>query len=392
MIHIAVVGLGNISGKHLHGLLLFPERCKIVALCDIYPEKAEAAKEKYGLKGARVFNDHIKMLSSELKIDLVHICTPPSSHAEIAINAMNAGVNVLVEKPMAPGLKECDEMLEAEKRNGVVLSCISQNRFRNPVWRLKKLVDSGLAGNILAAHADSLWYRGHCYYDLWWRGTWEKEGGGPTLNHAVHQIDILNWIKGELPEEVTSLLANVAHNNSEVEDLSFSAFKYADGTAAEVTASVVHHGEGQSIVLQCEKARIAAPWSIAADVTQNNGFPIPGGNAVLEKELNEYYDKIEPLVYEEHDGEIDDVLTALEKGTRPLISGEDGKGTVELITAMYMAGFEKRTVKLPITPEDEYYTANGLMRHAPHFYEKKASIENFSYTDIIPTGDMGRTK
>ena len=188
MFNIAIVGIGNISSAHINGLLEFPERAKIVALCDIYPEKAEAAKKKYNLTDAVVFDDHQKMLASDIKIDIVHVCTPPYVHAEIAINSMNAGKNVLVEKPMATCLEECDAMLEAEKKNHVVMGCIAQNRFRNSIYKLKKVVDSGLAGKIRCAHVDSLWWRGHCYYDLWWRGTWEKEGGGPTLNHAVHPV------------------------------------------------------------------------------------------------------------------------------------------------------------------------------------------------------------
>ena len=376
MIHVAVVGCGNIAHAHVEGLLTFPERCQIVALCDIYPEKAEAMRQKYGLD-CQVYDDHEKMLSSEHSIDLVHVCTPPYVHAEIAINAMNAGCNIVVEKPMATCLAECDSMLEAERRNQVTMACIAQNRFRNSIYKLKKTADSSLAGRICCAHVDSLWWRGHCYYDLWWRGTWEKEGGGPTLNHAVHHIDMLNWMKGTLPEEVTAILTNVAHDNSEVEDLSLACLRYADGSVASVTSSVVHHGEEQGIVLQCEHAKLSAPWSVAAEVSQDNGFPRPEGNRELKERLDAYYHSIPDLKYEGHTGEIDDVLTALERGGRPMITGEDGRKTVELISAIYKAGCTRSVVRLPIEKEDDYYTFQGILKHAIHFYEKKASVENF---------------
>ena len=106
MINVAIVGTGGISNEHIKGLLTFPERCSIVALCDIYPQKAEGVKVKYGLD-SMVFADHEKMLASGIKIDLVHICTPPYVHCEIAVNCMNAGRNVVVEKPMAACLAEC---------------------------------------------------------------------------------------------------------------------------------------------------------------------------------------------------------------------------------------------------------------------------------------------
>lgn len=376
MIHVAVVGCGNIAHAHVEGLLTFPERCRIVALCDIYPEKAEAMRQKYGLD-CQVYDDHEKMLSSEHSIDLVHVCTPPYVHAEIAINAMNAGCNTVVEKPMATCLAECDSMLEAERRNQVTMACIAQNRFRNSIYKLKKTADSSLAGRICCAHVDSLWWRGHCYYDLWWRGTWEKEGGGPTLNHAVHHIDMLNWMRGTLPEEVTAILTNVAHDNSEVEDLSLACLRYADGSVASVTSSVVHHGEEQGIVLQCEHAKLSAPWSVAAEVSQDNGFPRPEGNRELKERLDAYYHSIPDLKYEGHTGEIDDILTALERGGRPMITGEDGRKTVELISAIYKAGCTWSVVRLPIEKEDDYYTFQGILKHAIHFYEKKASVENF---------------
>ncbi|MFQ8717398.1 MAG: Gfo/Idh/MocA family protein [Enterobacter hormaechei] len=124
-------------------------------------------------------------------------------------------------------------------------------------WRLKAALDSGLAGKICHAQVDSFWWRGHCYYDLWWRGTWEKEGGGCTLNHAVHHIDAIQWMLG-FPSEVVAMMTNVAHDNAEVEDLSAAIFKYPSGALTQLTASVVHHGEDQKIIIQGDKARISA--------------------------------------------------------------------------------------------------------------------------------------
>lgn len=382
MINLAIVGTGGIAHSHAQGILTFPDKCKVVALCDIYPDKAEKFKEEFGFTEAAIFDDYKKMLSSGIHIDLVHVCTPPSAHAEISINSMNAKINVLCEKPMAPSLKECDEMLEAEERNGVVLGSVAQNRYRNSIYKLKKVLESGLAGKLRVSHINSLWWRGHSYYDLWWRGTWEKEGGGPTLNHAVHHIDMINWYTGTLPVEVSSMLANVMHDNSEVEDISFAALKYADGSIAEVTSSVVHHGEEQGLVLQCEKAKMSAPWSCIANVAKSNGFPYPDPNTELMEKIEEYYKSIPDIPYQGHTGQIDAMLTALEEGVRPMITGMDGKRTVELITAIYKAGFEKKTVTLPIEKDDPYYTFEGLLARAPHFYVKGESIENFDVSDI----------
>ena len=382
MFNVAVVGTGNIAPAHVEGLLAFPQRCKIVALCDIYPEKAQAMKEKYGLDCA-VFDDHEKMLASGLAIDIVHVCTPPYTHAEIAIHAMDAGKNVVVEKPMATCLAECDAMIEAERRNGVTMGCIAQNRFRDSIWNLKKVLDSGMAGRVLHAQIDSHWWRGHCYYDLWWRGTWKTEGGGCTLNHAVHHIDMLAWMMG-LPNKVTAVLSNAAHDNAEVEDVSIAALQYDKGAVAQVTSSVIHHGEEQQVIFQCEKARISAPWKVYASLSKDNGFPIE--NTELEKELQEYYDSLPHLAHERHEGQIDNVMTAIETGGKPFIDGASGRRTVELITAIYKAGIVHQTVDLPLKKDDPYYTVEGILENAPHFYEKTASITNLGENETITTG------
>lgn len=376
MINVAIVGTGNIAHAHVEGLLTFKDRCKIVALCDIYPHKAEQMKEQFGLQCA-IFDSHEAMLASGLSIDNVHVCAPPYVHSEIAINSMNAGCNVVVEKPMATCLRECDEMLEAEKRNQVTMACIAQNRFQNSIYKLKQVVDSGLAGKICCAQVDSFWWRGHCYYDLWWRGLWEKEGGGPTLNHAVHHIDMLNWLEGKMPDEVMAIISNVMHDNSEVEDISIACLGYEDGSIAQVTSSVVHHGEEQGIVLQCADAKLSAPWDVKAEITQNNGFPVPDGNEELKKKILSFYQNIPDLKYEGHTGEIDDILSAIEKGTRPMITGIDGRKTVELITAIYKAGFLKQMVKLPISSKDEFYEFDGILKKAVHFNHKSGAVENF---------------
>ncbi|MCC8102883.1 MAG: Gfo/Idh/MocA family oxidoreductase [Clostridiales bacterium] len=381
MIHVAIVGTGAISRTHIEGLLTFPSRCQIVALCDIYPEKAEAVKRDFQLD-ARVFADYQDMLASESSIDLVHVCTPPYMHAKISIDSMDAGCNVLVEKPMTTCLSECDQMLEAQRRNQVSLACIAQNRFRNSIYKLKKTLESGIPGRLCHAQVNSFWWRGHSYYDLWWRGLWEKEGGGPTLNHAVHHIDMLNWLEGDLPDEVFAFLANTCHDNSEVEDLSTACLRYSDGTLAQVTSSVIHHGEEQGIILQCENAKISAPWDVRAEVSRSNGFPETGGNPELSGRLEHFYQGLPDLQYEGHTGEIDDVLRALENGNAPLITGEDGRRTVELITAIYKSGFTGSKVKLPILPEDSFYTFEGILKNAVRFHEKKTAVDNFADQQI----------
>ena len=362
MIKVAIIGTGNISHLHIPAYLRFPERARIVALVDIIPGKAQKVKEEFGLD-CEVYLDHHEILGRE-DIDLFDVCTPPYVHAEISINAMKAGKNVICEKPMAPSLAECDEMIRVRNETGVKLSIIAQNRFRKPIRDLKALLDSGIAGPVRHASVDSLWWRGHCYYDLWWRGTWEKEGGGCTLNHAVHHIDMLGWMMG-LPKRVTSVLANTAHDNAEVEDLSISILEYP-GALASLTASVY------------------------ASLSKPNGFP--ERNEALEKEISDFADALPPVPYIGHDGQIENVLTAIEQDTDVAITAEDGRRTIELITAVYKAGATRTAVDLPLQPEDPFYTVEGIMKAVPHFYEKTKSEIDLGGADITVGSNYGEKK
>jgi len=384
VLKVAIIGAGAISAAHIEGYLQFPERCSIVAVSDIYVEKAQERIEQFGLE-ARAVKDYKELLLED--IDLVSICTPPYTHAELTVDFLEAGSHVLVEKPMASSLEECDLMNEAANRTGKLLSVVAQNRFKTPMMKMKAVLDSGLIGKIGHVQVDSFWWRGHCYYDLWWRGTWEKEGGGPTLNHAVHHIDALLWMMGS-PAELQALMSNVAHDNAEVEDLSIGIFRYADGALGQLTSSVVHHGEEQQLIFQGEKARISAPWKVTASNSKANGFPEP--NSELEVQLQALYDGLPEVAYEGHTGQIDNVLSAIETGAPVLlIDGISGRQTLELITAIYKSASTGEKVKLPLGGNDPFYTRSGVQAHATRFYKKKTSVENFS-SQTITTGSTYR--
>jgi len=370
MLQIAIIGTGGISHAHINAYLQFPGRCRIAALADIVPGKAQRVKEQYHLD-CDVYENHEDILPRQ-DIDLCDVCTPPYVHASISINCLRSGKNVVCEKPMAASLEECDAMLRARDESGKLLSIIAQNRFRKSIRDLKALLDSGIAGKVRSAEIDSFWFRGHSYYDLWWRGKWETEGGGCTLNHAVHHIDMLGWMMG-LPNRVTSVLANTGHDNAEVEDLSVSVMEYP-GALATVTASVVHHGEEQQLVFQCEKAKLAAPYGVFASQPQPNGFPLKEPDEGFEKDVQAFLAALPPLPYEMHVGQLENVLSAIERGVSPAITGEDGRRTIELITAIYKAGSTRAAAALPLSADDPFYTVEGIRASVPHFYEKTASV------------------
>lgn len=372
MLKVAIIGAGAISRAHIDAYLKFPERCQVVAVSDIYKDKAENRIAQSQLAEAKAYGDYRELLGQD--IDLVSICTPPYTHAELAVEFLQAGKHVLVEKPMASSLEECDAMNKAAEESGKLLSIVAQNRFRTPMMKLKAVLDSGMIGPVVHSQVDSYWWRGHCYYDLWWRGTWEKEGGGCTLNHAVHHIDALLWMMGR-PTELQAFMSNTSHDNAEVEDLSIAMLKFAGGGLGQITSSVVHHGEEQQLIFQGKQARISAPWKLVASSSMDNGFPTP--NPALSSEIQAYYDQLPEVAYEGHVGQINNVLTAIESGETLLIDGHSGRATLELILGIYKSASTGEKVTFPLRADDPFYTRKGIQDNVPHFYEKSASVENF---------------
>lgn len=270
-------------------------------------------------------------------------------------------------------------MLEAAQKSGKLLSVLAQNRFTTPMMKLKDVMDSKLMGPIVHVQVDSFWWRGHNYYDLWWRGTWEKEGGGCTLNHAVHHIDAMLWMMGP-PVELQAMMANTSHNNAEVEDISMAMLRFQEGALGMITSSVVHHGEEQQLIFQGKEARVSAPWKVVASTARTNGFPEP--NPDLEQQIQKLADELPDVIHVGHAGQVENVLNAIETGSPLLVDGKSGRNTLELIVGIYKSASTGEKVTFPLEGEDAFYTREGIMKNAVHFYEKKTAVENFEDVDI----------
>ncbi|WP_199615787.1 Gfo/Idh/MocA family oxidoreductase [Paenibacillus alkalitolerans] len=180
-------------------------------------------------------------------------------------------------------------------------------------------------------------------------------------------------------------MSNVSHVNAEVEDLSVAILRYPGGALAQITSSVVHHGEEQQLVFQGANARVSASWHISASNAKPNGFPVP--NVQLADELQAMYDSLPEVTYEGHTGQVDNVLTAIETGAPILIDGESGRRTLELIVAIYKSASRGQNVNFPIGPDDPFYTREGMQENAIRFYEKNTSIENFHDNTITIGSD-----
>lgn len=375
MLKVALIGAGGIAPAHVEGFLQFPDAAHITAVANRSLGRAQKLIDRFQLD-ARACNDYRQALDGA---DIVVICTPPDSHREIAEAAFARGAHVLLEKPMATTLADCDAILAAAKKSGKVLSVVAQSRFINSIHRALTLMRSGDFGRILFAQVNSFWWRGSSYHDLAWRGRWDSEGGGCTLNQAVHHVDLLLWSKG-LPSEVTAIMSNLAHDNSEAEDISLALLRYPDGSLGQLNAGLFHHGEPQLLSFQMEQVGVSLPFAVAACKQRSNGFPLHDEDA--EQRFLAAYEAMPALQYEHHTGQIADFLRAIDTQTAPRVCGEDGRAALELITAVYKSAITGRTVQLPLQKDDPYYAREDSAQIFPRFNEKKRDVEAFEDTEI----------
>ena len=175
---IAIVGTGGIANSHAKAVTSLPERAELVAAVDVDLDGAKEFATKWDVPA--VYPSLTELLAAG-GVDLVHLCTPPSSHVPLAAECLAADVDVLVEKPPTLSLDELDALLEAETASSAQVACIFQHRFGSGAVRLRELVADGVLGRPLVALCNTTWYRDDAYFAVPWRGTFEVEGGGQTM-------------------------------------------------------------------------------------------------------------------------------------------------------------------------------------------------------------------
>ncbi len=202
---VGIIGCGGIAnGKHFPSLKALADEVELVAFCDIIEERARKAKEEYGTEDAKVYTDYQELLKDD-SIDVIHVCTPNKSHAPISIAAMEAGKDVLCEKPMAKTAAEAKEMLEASKRTGRKLTIGYQTRQKPEMQLVKKMAEDGAFGHIYYGKALALRRRAVPTWGVFLNE--EEQGGGPLIDIGTHALDLTLWTMNNY--EVASVTGNV---------------------------------------------------------------------------------------------------------------------------------------------------------------------------------------
>jgi predicted dehydrogenase len=276
------------------------------------------------------------------------------------VRAAEAGVHVLVEKPLAASLSDCDAMIEAAARHRVKLGVVSQRRFFEPVARMKAAIDAGKIGSPALGTVAMFSWRDESYYrsDAW-RGKWDTEGGGVLINQSPHHVDLLRWLMGPI-EEISGYYANLNHPYMEVEDTALAMIRFRSGALGSVVVSVsqkpgiytqihVHGANGASVGAQTDSgATFIAGMTAAAEPPLNDLWTIPGEESLLpvfQEEDRATFRRIDPLTHY-HAAQDRDFLRAVLEDRPPLTTGEDGRQVVEIIAAIYRSSRQRRPVRL----------------------------------------------
>ncbi len=356
---VGIIGAGGIAGAHAKAYAQLAPTVQVVGVADIDEDRARAFAVRHQVP---FWTTEAEDLLRHDEIHLVSICTPHHLHAPLAIAAMEAGKHVLVEKPMAISLEEADAMITTARRTKRLLSAIFQLRYEADTRRARLVLERGLIGTPFYAEVSCLWWRRPVYYEVSWRGRWSTEGGGAVINQASHHVDMLVHLLG-LPRTVRATIDTVAHD-IEVEDWCMASLhwdtpsmhaSFCASTAAELEADV-----SRILILGTQGSIQMFPFR-----------PHSRDEAQL-TEIAETCREVEDPPYPGHSAQIHDFVRCVREGRQPPVNGEEGRRSLELITAIYQSAFTGEAVQLPLTPADPCYTTAGKLEMARAFIARRA--------------------
>lgn len=340
----ALIGCGRISPNHIEAAK--NNKLDFVAMCDIDQSKMAEKAAQFGLINVKQYLNYKDMIKFE-KPDLVAIATESGKHAQIALDCINFGCNVIIEKPIALSIKDANAIIEAGKKNKVVVCANHQNRFNKSIQYIRRALEAGRFGKLLHGAAHIRWNRGENYYkQALWRGTWAQDGGC-LMNQCIHNIDLLRWMMGNEIEEVVAYTDQLKHPYLEAEDLGLALVKFKNGAYGliEGTVNIYPKNLEETLYIFGEKGTVKA-GGISNNVIEEWSF---FDNVDDSEYVKATYGENPPNVYGfGHTPLYTDVIDAIVNQREPYITAEDGKRALELILAIYKSAAEHKPVKLPL--------------------------------------------
>lgn len=364
-LRVGIVGCGGIARSHARAYAADP-RVEIVGVHDLVPDRSRAYAEEFDSTAY----ESIAELTAQGP-DLVSVATPPGSHTEVTVALLAAGCSVLLEKPPTINLHDFDTLAAAEAASTGTVYVVFQHRHGSGARRAHRLLSSGALGRPQVAICETLWYRPDSYFLPDWRGNWAGEGGGPTLGHGIHQLDLLLHLMGPWTS-VTAQSARIARP-VEFEDVSLAMVTFASGAVGTIVTSLLSPREVSRVRVDTTEGTLEvnhvygyrdADWSwdpvpdatTAATLGRDPGLSVGGSSADSVGAVVDLWNDDEPEVPSNHAAQIhrlvDDLLARRPHDTtlaavRPMM---------ELVTALYASSFTGETVRrTDLTADHRFY-------------------------------------
>lgn len=343
----ALIGCGRIAVNHIKAAL--NNKLEIVAVCDVLPEAMETLLAKHGLEkdsSIKRYTDYKTMLA-ENDLQLISIATESGIHAQIALDCIDAGVNIIIEKPMAMNMVDAEEIIRRSEAKGVKVSACHQNRFNVAVQETRRALEAGRFGKLSHGSIHVRWNRNKGYYDQApWRGTWAQDGGC-LMNQCIHGIDLLRWMMGDEVEEVYGVTRQQFHHYLEAEDIGMAVVKFKNGAIGTIegTTNVYPKNLEETLYLFGETGTV----KIGGTSTNNIDvwdFADEGEADTKNKGLQEATSNV---YGNGHTSLFADMMDAIEHDRKPYVDAVAGRNALEMILAIYKSQKTGQPVKLPLT-------------------------------------------
>jgi len=345
----AIIGAGSIARAHLAAIRENPDLFELCGIFDVNPTQAEAFRKEAGLERAA---SSVAELLENGNLDIVQICTPPRFHVDLSIQAMEAGVCVLCEKPLCGSLADLHRIAEAERRTGKWCASVFQLRYGAGTLHLQALIKEEVLGAPLVGVCHTLWYRDNAYYDVAWRGTWETELGGPTVGHGIHTMDHFLSLLGDWSEVRADI--GTLDRAIEVEDVSMAVVRFASGAMGSIVNSVLSPRQETYLRMDFQKASVELRHLYAYHNEDWSFFPATGTDEAFAARLRAIPDGEQSA----HGGQMRALADDFRLGRRPQTSGLAAEATIDLLSSIYKSAMTGRPItRGSIVDGDPFYHA-----------------------------------
>jgi UDP-N-acetyl-2-amino-2-deoxyglucuronate dehydrogenase len=329
-INYGLIGCGRIGQRHAEQMT---RTGKLVAVCDTMESRANDFATNYKV---RAYSNHIEMFEAESQLNVVSVCTPNGNHAEHSIAALNRGIHVICEKPMALEIADCSSMIKAAIENDRVLFVVKQNRYNPPVAAIKKLMDQGRLGKVYSVQLNCFWNRNKEYYQDSWRGDTNLDGG-TLFTQFSHFIDLIYWLFGEV-DEVSAMTSNFAHQGViDFEDTGVALLKFRTGAIATLNYTVNSFRKNMegSLTIFAEKGTIKIGGEYLNKLEYQQIEDLIISDLPASSSANNYGQYTGSM--SNHNQVYDNVVDVLHHGGEIMTTSYDALKTVEIIRRIYAA-------------------------------------------------------